>query len=49
MNFKNKFKLTAAAICVLTATLIAACVSFKNQGDVNLQADNPQMNTTVTK
>ncbi|WP_165089948.1 hypothetical protein [Neisseria yangbaofengii] len=39
MNFKNKFKLTAAAICLLTATLIAACSSFKNQGDVNLQAD----------
>ncbi|WP_373753393.1 hypothetical protein [Neisseria weixii] len=49
MNFKNKFKLTAAAICLLTVTLIAACSSFKNQGDVNLQADNPQMNATVTK
>ncbi|WP_170064761.1 hypothetical protein [Neisseria iguanae] len=49
MNFKNKFKLTAAAICVLSAIPIAVCASFKNQGDVNLQADNPKMNTTVTK
>lgn len=36
---------TLTVSALLLAAAIAGCTSFRNQGDVSIQADQPQVNT----